>query len=77
MMGRISLFSSLSHSQMLPTTFTPLILFTFKFQFTDTQLRFAGHNKWSKIARKKMAADIQRSTIISRHVTRIRKHVAS
>ncbi|KAI6649194.1 hypothetical protein LOD99_11563 [Oopsacas minuta] len=47
-----------------------------KFQLNETQLRFAGHNKWSKIARKKLVADMQRSNMISRHVTRIRKHVA-
>ena len=48
-----------------------------KFQFNATQLRMAGHNKWSKIARKKLAADIVRSTMISKFVQRIRAHVAS
>ena len=49
----------------------------FKFQFNTTQFRMAGHNKWSKIAKKKMAADTLRSTMISRFVQKIRRHVTS
>ena len=65
-----------NHIKTQTATLTPHQV-VFKFQLNTTQFRLAGHNKWSKIARKKMAADTVRSTMISRFVQRIRRHVSS
>lgn len=47
----------------------------FEFRFNATQLRWAGHNRWSKIGRKKMAADCVRATFVSKFVTKIKRSI--